>query len=29
VTEACLAGIGFPDTYPRNFHYFFSGKATG
>jgi hypothetical protein len=29
VTEACLAGIGFPDTYPQNFHYFFNGKVTG
>jgi hypothetical protein len=29
VTESWLAGIGFPDTFPRNFHYFFSGKVNG
>jgi hypothetical protein len=23
VTEACLAGIGFPDTYPQKFPSFF------
>jgi hypothetical protein len=29
VTESCLAGIGFPDTFTRNFGYFFSVKVTG